>query len=205
MKGQGRSEPGVRNASTPAARITASPQRGPSLSARISLSGCLSLPQSCWPPAEPERIFLLNTFSHNSIFWFSSLQKHRNSWNNLQDKTSQALLVHQHNWGQEGSFPSQRGWLFSLCTLGFILFLLGLAGVFSRDTACSQFSSLIPAQNCNSSLALPSCAVRLGNVQRMCFRAKARRYCACRELSLTLIVQSLLGPLAWVCCFLLTA
>ena len=49
-KGQGRSEPGVRNATTHYGRIAASAREaekdGPSLSAHISLLGWLSLPQS---------------------------------------------------------------------------------------------------------------------------------------------------------------
>lgn len=34
--------------------------------------------------------------------------------------------------------------LFSLCTIGFVHFLLGLAGIFPGEIACCQFSSLKP-------------------------------------------------------------
>lgn len=42
--------------------------------------------------------------------------------------------------------------LFSLCTRGLVHCPLGSAGVFPREMACCQFSSLIPVQHCKKYL-----------------------------------------------------
>lgn len=127
---------------------------------KTSITACEHLfVRSCSPPAGPETIFLLSNFFFPITQSLGSLPCRSTETAGLMYRITPArpdTSVSITEVRKEASRAREtETLLFSLCTIGFAHFLLGLAGIFPREIACCQFSSLIPAQHCKNILSLP--------------------------------------------------